>query len=139
MHVNEIDVIDWTWKVTQLSRMMSGSGGGAAKALVEDLSFTHQLDKASPNLARYCFTGQHVPQATLVMRKAGGIPHEYMRVTMYDVVVTNVEPFCDANGAIECVGLSFARMKKEYVLQNAHGGTAGTVTALIDVKQNVDR
>jgi type VI secretion system secreted protein Hcp len=139
MHVNEIDVIDWTWKVTQKSGMMSGSGGGAAKALVEDLSFTHPLDRASPNLARYCFTGKHIPQATLVMRKAGGIPHEYMRVTMYDVVITHVEPFIDANGAIECVHLSFARMKKEYILQNALGGTAGTVTALIDVKENVVR
>lgn len=136
-HINEIDVIDWTWKVTQQSNMMSGSGGGAAKASVSDLEFTHQLDKASPNLAKYCFTGKHVPEARLVMRKAGGIPHEFMRITMYDVVISHVEPYVDANGAIECVRLSCARMKKEYILQNALGGTGGTVTALIDVKQNV--
>lgn len=138
-HVDEIDVIDWTWKVTQQSTMLSGSGGGAAKASVSDLEFTHQLDKASPNLARYCFTGKHIPQATLAMRKAGGIPHEYLRITLYDVVITHVEPYVDSNGAIESVRLSFARMKKEYVLQNALGGSAGVVTALIDIKENVSR
>jgi len=136
-HTDEIDVIDWTWKVTQQSSMMSGSGGGAAKATVSDLEFTHQIDKASPNLAQYCFTGKHLPQARLVMRKAGGIPHEFLRITVSDVIISHVEPFVDANGAIECVRLSFARMKKEYVLQNALGGNGGTVTALIDVKQNV--
>ena len=138
-HQNEIDVIDWTWKVTQQSTMMSGSGGGAAKASVSDLEFTHQMDRASPNLSRYCFTGTHIPEAKLTMRKAGGLPHEFMRITLYDVVITHVEPFADMNGCIEAVRLSFARMKKEYVLQNAIGGNAGTVTALIDVKQNVSR
>jgi type VI secretion system secreted protein Hcp len=138
-HTNEIDVLDWTWKVTQQSSMMSGSGGGAGKATVSDLEFTHQIDKASPNLARYCFTGTHIPDARLVMRKTGGVPHEFLRITMYDVLISHVEPFVDENGAIECVRLSFARMKKEYALQNALGGNGGTVTALFDVEQNVTR
>ncbi|WP_321796757.1 type VI secretion system tube protein Hcp [Caballeronia sp. J97] len=138
-HSEEIDVIDWTWKVTQQSSMMSGSGGGAARASVSDLEFTHQLDRATPNLARYCFTGKHIPQARLVMRKAGGIPHEYLRITMYDVIISHVEPFADANGAIECVRLSFARMKKEYILQNALGGVGGTITTFLDVRENVTK
>lgn len=75
-HADEIDVIDWTWKIAQHSNMMSGTGGGAAKASVSDLEFTHQIDKATPNLARYCFTGTHIREARLVMRKVCGIPHE---------------------------------------------------------------
>ena len=49
-HQDEIDVIGWRWKVSQQAKMMSGSGGGAGKATVSDLEFTHQLDRASPNL-----------------------------------------------------------------------------------------
>jgi len=138
-HLNEIDVIDWTWKVAQQPPVVSGSHSSAAKASVSDLEFTHQTDRASPSLAQYCFTGKHIPEATLTMRKSGGFPHEFMRITLSDVIVSCVEPFADMNGCIEAVRLSFTRMKKEYLLQNTMGGNAGTVTALIDIKQKILR
>ncbi len=49
-HMNEIDVVSWRWRVTQNSATHSGSGGGAAKATVSDLEFTHMIDRASPML-----------------------------------------------------------------------------------------
>lgn len=136
MHAGEIDVLEWSWDISQQSSMLSGSGGGAAKATVGDLGFTHQLDRASPNLASYCFTGKHIPKAVLTMRKAGGIPHEYYRITLSDVVITFVGPVANAAGCHEHVRLSFALMKNEYIVQNPIGGTGGTVTSLIDVKAN---
>jgi type VI secretion system secreted protein Hcp len=135
-HTNEIDVISWRWRVTQNSAMHSGSGGGAAKATVSDLEFTHMMDRASPNLAKYCFTGKHIPEARLTMRKSGGLPHEFIRITMYDVIISHVEPVAGGEFCSEEVKLSFARMKHEYILQSPLGGTGGTVTALIDVKAN---
>ena len=59
---------------------------------MEDLSFTHQIDRASPNLVGYAFRGQHVPPVKLTMRKAGGVPLEYLRITLSEVVITHVEP-----------------------------------------------
>lgn len=73
------------------------------------------------------------------MRKAGGIPLEYYRITMYDVIISHVEPVAGDGSALEHVALSFARMKKEYLLQNALGGSQGVVTAIIDVKENKAR
>lgn len=81
-HLSEIDVIGWRWKVSQQSSMISGSGGGAGKATVSDLEFTHELDRASPNLAKYCFTGKHIDQVRLTVRKAGGLPFEHLKSTM---------------------------------------------------------
>lgn len=135
-HANEIEVLGWSWNVTQKSSMHSGSGGGAAKASVSDLHFTHMIDRASPNLASYCFQGKHIPKVLLTMRKAGGLPLEFLKITMFDVIVTHVEPAAGAGLALEHVALSFARMKKEYAVQSVMGGSQGTVTALIDVKQN---
>ncbi|MCC8393151.1 type VI secretion system tube protein Hcp [Paraburkholderia sp. MMS20-SJTR3] len=135
-HLNEIDVISWRWKVGQQSAMQTGSGVGAPKANVSDLEFSHQLDRASPNLARFCFSGERISEAKLTMRRAGGVPHEYARITLYDVVVAYVEPVGVGAGCYEEVRLSFARMKHEYILQNRLGGTSGTVTALIDVRTN---
>ena len=131
-HLNEIEVVGWTWKMSQMSSMMSGSGGGAAKATVEDLVFFHQVDKASPTLMSYCLTGKHVPTAVLTMRKAGGVPFDFLRITMRDVVVTGVE----MNSQHEQVRLSFSSVKQEYMIQNIQGGSGGVVTGTFDIKAN---
>ncbi|NPT33072.1 Hcp family type VI secretion system effector [Paraburkholderia xenovorans] len=135
-HPDEIEVLGWSWNVAQQSSMHSGSGGGAAKATVSDLRFMHRIDRASPNLASYCFQGKHIRTAQLTMRKSGGAPIEYLRITLYDVIVSHVESAAADGIALEHVALSFARLKKEYVVQSPTGGSQGTVTAIMDVKQN---
>ena len=81
-HKNEIEVRSWGWQILQQSNMHMGSGGGAGKATVEDLAFEHLVDRASPNLMKYCLTGKHIDQAVLTIRKAGGNPLEYLKITM---------------------------------------------------------
>ncbi|MDF0605767.1 Hcp family type VI secretion system effector [Neisseriaceae bacterium TC5R-5] len=137
-HVGEIDVLRWEWAVSQNSNMHAGSGGGSGKSTVHDLSFEHYIDRASPNLIQYCLTGKHIDTATLMLRKAGGTPLEYLKITMGDVIVTHVASVMNVNMAIprEAVSLSFARVKQEYVIQNASGGSAGTVATAYDIKAN---
>lgn len=137
-HKNEIEVKSWGWQILQQSNMHMGSGGGAGKATVEDLSFEHQVDRASPNLMKYCLTGKHIDQAVLTIRKAGGSPLEYLKITMSDVIVTQVYPSGSNTdtGISEQVRLSFAKVKQEYVVQNAQGGSGGAVTAGYDIKLN---
>lgn len=135
---NEIDVSSWTWQVLQESNMQQGSGGGSGKATVKDLSFVHDVDRASPNLMKYCLTGKHIPEAKLTVRKAGGTPLEYLRLTMTDVVITNVQPAGSSKDEIikEQVSMSFAKVKQEYTVQNQQGGSGGAVTAGYDIKLN---
>lgn len=137
-HKNEIEVIDWSWKISQNSSMHAGSGGGAGKATVDDLTFTHRVDKSSPNLMKYCLTGKHVPQAKLTVRKAGGNPLEYLTITMSDVIISMVQPSGQASDEMihEQVSLAFSKVKQEYAVQNAQGGSAGAITAGYDIKGN---
>ena len=138
-HKDEIDVLSWNWEILQDSTMHAGSGGGAGKATVKDLTFDHSIDRASPNLMKYALTGKHIDQAVLVMRKAGGNPLEYLKLTMSDVIVTRVTPAGardEAERSRETVSLSFAKVKQEYVVQNAQGGSGGAVTAGYDIKLN---
>lgn len=132
-HPDEIQVANWTWKMSQQSSMMSGSGGGAAKATVEDLVFFHNIDRASPTLMSYCLTGKHIPKAVLTMRKAGGVPFDFLRITLSDVIVTGVE----ISASYEQVRLSFAEVMQEYTVQNAQGGSKGVVTGTFNIKANV--
>lgn len=137
-HKGEIEVLDWEWEITQQSTMHAGSGGGAGKATVSDLTFDHYVDRASPNLLKYCLTGKHIDTATLVVRKAGGSPLEFLTITMDDVIVTKVAPALTATMSRprEVVSLAFARVKQEYVMQNQQGGSGGTVSAGYDIQQN---
>ncbi|KUZ80836.1 Hcp1 family type VI secretion system effector [Burkholderia ubonensis] len=137
-HSNEIEVLTWTWSVSQQSNMHMGSGGGAGKCTVDDLTFEHYIDRATPNLIQYCLTGKPLDSAVLVMRKAGGKPLEYLKITMEDVLVTGVKPVSNPNMRVprEEVRLSFSRVKQEYVIQNARGGGAGTVAMGYDIKSN---
>ncbi|AOK55655.1 Hcp family type VI secretion system effector [Burkholderia stagnalis] len=138
-HKDEIEVLSWDWEILQESTMHAGSGGGAGKATVKDLTFVHNIDRASPNLMKYALTGKHIDQAVLVMRKAGGNPLEYLKLTLSDVIVTRVKPGGsrdDAERSRETVSLSFAKVKQEYVVQNAQGGSGGAVTAGFDIKGN---
>ena len=137
-HKDEVEVLSWTWKISQESSVHAGSGGGAGKATVSDLTFDHYMDRASPNLLKYCLTGKHIDTATLVVRKAGGTPLEYLTITMGDVIVTKVSPELNYNMSRprEEISLSFARVRQEYVIQNQQGGSGGTVTASFDIQKN---
>jgi type VI secretion system secreted protein Hcp len=118
--------------------MQFGSGGGSGKAAAKDLKFMHCLDCSSPNLMQYALIGKHIPSAVLVMRKAGGTPHEYLKITIDDVIITgiNMVSAADPSTTYESVSLSFAKVRQEYFVQNAQGGSAGAVTAAYDIKAN---
>ena len=137
-HKNEIDVSSWSWQVLQESNMHQGSGGGSGKATVRDLNFVHNVDRSSPNLMKFCLTGKHIAEAKLTVRKAGGSPLEYLKITMTDVVITNVQPAGNASDETirEQVSMSFAKVKQEYTVQNQQGGSGGAVTAGFDIKLN---
>lgn len=133
-----IQVLTWDWSAGQPSAMHQGSGGGAGKCKVDDLAFEHYVDRASPNLLRYCLTGKPISRAELITRKAGGTPLEYLKITMEDVLITRVTLVGNTNMILprEEVRLAFARVRQEYTIQNASGGSAGTVSMGYDIKAN---
>lgn len=138
-HKDEVEVLSWNWKVYQEANMHSGSGGGAGKATVQDLEFEHYVDRATPNLLKYCLTGKHIPEVKLTVRKAGGSPIEYLKITMTDVIVTLVQPHGQSSDDVrirENVRLSFSKVQQEYNVQNNQGGSGGAVTASYDIKGN---
>ena len=139
-HKDEIEVIRWDWGVSQQTNTHWGSGGGAGRGTASDLTFDHYVDRSSPNLMKYCLAGKHIDTATLVVRKAGGSPLEYLKITMGDVIVTGVSPAQNKNMARprEAVSLAFARVRQEYVVQKQQGGSEGTVTASYDIQKNCE-
>ncbi|MGW5237706.1 Hcp family type VI secretion system effector [Monashia sp. NPDC004114] len=122
-HKDEIDLLSWSWGVSQSGTAGQGGGGGSGKARFDDFSFTHHVDKASPLLMKACATGEHMRDATITVRKAGQGQQEYLVIKMTDVVITRVSTSADAEGddPVEGVVLTFARVDLEYKPQKADG------------------
>src|SRR3546814_13041291 len=87
----KIDVLAWSWGMSQSGSFHQGTGGGAGKVNVQDISFTKWVDVSSPVLMLYCYNGKHFEEATLVVRNAGGAnPLNYLMITKTTVMVTAV-------------------------------------------------
>lgn len=138
-HKGEIEVLSWGWGCSQHSNMHQGSGGGAGKATVDDFSFEHYIDRASPNLLSYCLSGKHIKNVKFIIRKAGGDPLEYLTISFSDVIITrltNTGSSQEEVRAREQVSFSFTAVTEDYVMQNAEGTKSGAVTVSYNVKSN---
>jgi type VI secretion system secreted protein Hcp len=135
-HPDEIEVLSWSWGVSQTGSVSPGGGAGAGKASFHDLAFTHRVDKASPLLMKACATGQHIPEATVTARKAGKGQHEYLVIKMTDVIITGVSPSGDEQATLEGVSLQFAKVDLAYTPQKADGSPDAAVRFAYDLKAN---
>ena len=135
-HEGEIDVLAWSWGATQSGSMHVGGGAGAGKVNVEDLSLTKYVDKASIDLLRACFSGEHVGEATLTVRKSGKDALDYMEIKMSPVLVTSVSTGGSGSDdrLTENVTLNFAKVKVSYTPQKEDG----TADAAIDFTWNIE-
>lgn len=137
-HEGEIDVLSWSWGVSNAADARSGAGAGAGKANFSDLSFMHALDKASPNLLKACAMGDHYAEATLTSRKAGKGQQDYLIVKMKEVFVTSVQATGSSEHPMESVSLTFGHVDLEYKPQKADGALDAGVHFIYDLKKQVD-
>lgn len=122
-HGKEIDVLAWSWGMSQSGTTHMGGGGGSGKVNVQDISITKYVDASSHALIGACSTGTHYPQALLTVRKAGKNPLEYVKITMKEVIVTSVSTGGSGgeDRLTENVSLNFAEFKFEYTPQKPDG------------------
>src|SRR5688500_11277129 len=135
-HKDEIEVLSYSWGVTNAGSMAHGGGGGEGKATFHDLSFVHKIYKASPLLLQLCATGAHLKEATITHRKAGKEQHEYLIVKLSDVIVTGVTHGGSGDGDSENISLSFAKVALEYKPQKPDGSLDAGVFFKYDLKAN---
>jgi type VI secretion system secreted protein Hcp len=136
-HKDEIEVLSFSWGVTNPANIKAGGGGGAGKATFTDLSFLHSIDKASPNLLSACATGAHLKEATITHRKAGKGQQEYLIIKMNDIIITGVA-LADSSGAAgsETVSMAFAKVDLEYKPQKPDGSLDAGIHFKFDIKAN---
>jgi type VI secretion system secreted protein Hcp len=138
VHKKEIDVLAWSWGMSNSGSAHVGGGAGSGKVNVQDLSFTKWVDSASPNLILACCTGSHYTDATLVVRKAGGTPVEYIKIKMEEVLISSVSTGGSGgeDRLTENVVLNFGKFSLDYVPQDDKGAAGTAIPAGWDIAAN---
>ncbi len=123
-HEGEIDILSWSWGMSQTGSAHTGGGAGSGKVSVRDLSFTKHVDKSSPDLMLACASGKHFPKIELIMRKAGAEPQEdYLKYTFENAFCTSYQVGGSASDPLptENVTLNFTKVLVEYKEQKPDG------------------
>lgn len=137
-----IDILAWSWGMTQSGTTHLGPGAGSGKVNISDLTLTKYVDKASAPLMKSCAKGTHFEKAVLTVRKAGTEgPVEYFKMLMKDLMVSSYTTGGSSDGLDriqETVTLNFASYSIEYTPQDAKGIAGGKSSAGFDVAKNVE-
>lgn len=125
-HKDWIDVLSWTWGMTQTGSGHTGGGNSTAKVSVRDVSFTKHVDKATPNLIKWCCSGKAIDKVTLAANKSPG--WDYLVLEMKDVLISSVTSGGTGQDErlIETVTLNFKSFMVKYT-QQTDKGLKGTV------------
>jgi type VI secretion system secreted protein Hcp len=139
-HCKEIDVLAWSWGVSNSGSAHQGGGAGAGKVNVQDVSLTKYVDSSSPKLLLNCCEGTHYDTALLTIRKAGGTsPVEYVKLKMEEVMITSVSTGGTGpqDRLTETVSLNFATIGLDYTPQDAKGAPGTAIPFGWNIIQNV--
>ena len=127
-HKGEIEVLSWSWGVSNNSGFAAGGGSGRGKAQPQDFHFTHHYDKASPVLAKKCAQGVHFPTVVITARKSGEGQKDFFKITMKEVFISSVSNSASSGGDMsESVSFTYGEMETSYKAQDAKGALGGEV------------
>jgi type VI secretion system secreted protein Hcp len=135
-HKSEIDVLSYSWGVSQTGTSSYGGGGGAGKANFGDFSFMMRMNKATPKLMQACANGSHIKDATLTCRKAGDKQQEYMQYKFYDLLISSYQTSASSEEPTESISFNFSKMEMEYKEQDSKGQLGGSTNFKYNIKEN---
>jgi len=138
-HKDEIQVLSFSFGVSQAGGAPTGGGGGAGKASLTDLHFVARTQKSSPRLFVACAAGEHFTNAVLTLRKAGGKQQDYLTLTLREVRVTSFQESGSAEGddvPVDQIALGYGKIEIEYRPQDPKGALGPPVKGGWDLKAN---
>ena len=140
-HKDEVQVLSWSWGMTQSGTTHGGPGGGAGKVNVQDLSFTKYVDTATPNLIKFCSSGKHFKEANLTVRKAGDKPLEYLKIKLSEILISSISTGGSGgeDRLTENVTLNFAKFEVTYTGQKADGTGAAGISVTWNIPANAEK
>ncbi len=135
----KIDILAWSWGVSNSGSAHVGGGIGSGKANFQDISLTKYIDLSSSDMLKSVSLGTHFPEAKIIVRKAGGDNKlEYYTINMKEVMVTSYQTGGSGgeDRLTESLTLTFAKVDTKYIPQKADGNADGETTFAYDIAAN---
>lgn len=143
-HKNELELLSFGWSkdgpgILQAIAQSSGGGRGAGKTQFFDVFFNAMVSKATPKLLLAAASGQHIPSATLSVRKSGGDHNQqdFLIVKFSDIMVSSYQ-IGGSSGEVptDQFSINFAKVEFEYRAQKPDGTLDAPVKGGWDVQTN---
>lgn len=130
-HQGEIEILSYTQSLTSVipPGKTPGQAGSAGTSKCNPVTIYKFVDRSSPQLMQIVASGQHLMRGMITLRTQGQNPVEYYRITMEEVIITEVEqshtkisvPNPAPPRAIEKVTLYAVRYTWHYLPQSPAG------------------
>jgi type VI secretion system secreted protein Hcp len=137
-HKGEIDVLAWSWGLSETTSSGGGGGSSAGRVNIDNISIDKLVDLASPLLLLSSAQGKHISDATLTTRNAGKAGGEFLLFKMADVIVTSVQVAAskDNDRPTEHITLGFGKMEFDYRPTESDGSLGPETSFKWDVPGN---
>ncbi|HTT60509.1 MAG TPA: type VI secretion system tube protein Hcp [Bryobacteraceae bacterium] len=133
-----IDILSFSWGVTQTSTYGAGASGKEAKAGRADfsnLSIMKVLDKTSPLLCDHCASGDILAKVYILYDKpVGTSQQDYFRIYLKDALITSVQLSGSNENPSESVSFAFQSVEVAYKAENDDGTLAAAVPKGFDLE-----
>jgi type VI secretion system secreted protein Hcp len=137
-HKDEIELVSFSWGLTQAGGGAAGGGAGAGRARFHDFEFVMRVNKASPQLMLASASGKHIKEAQLSVRRAGKGQLEYLKIKFTDVLIGSFEEAA-AGGEPpqETIAFNYGKLELDYSPQQPTGQRGAVIKAGWDLQGNV--
>lgn len=140
-HADKIELTSWQFGASQQGSMHEGGGGGAGKAMFQDLTVQKFVDSSSPTLWQHLTTGKHFATGKLIQRKAGGEKLEYFIIDLKKILISSISTGGGdgEDRLMESLSLNFEEFKLSYTPQKDDGTGDAAVEFGWNIAENVER
>jgi type VI secretion system secreted protein Hcp len=122
-----IEVLSFSWGLSQTGTSGSGGGGGAGKASFQDLHFTTRLSQFSPSIALYVAQGKHIK--TIILEDFSTATKKnnetvYLEIKLSDCLISSYQISGQSGGdslPMESISLNYAKIEFSYNPKNETG------------------
>jgi type VI secretion system secreted protein Hcp len=141
-HKDQIEVLAYSHVMRQQASLSRSHEGGATSGDVihDPLRLTVQLGMHSPKVYQAVSDGTHIDKVVIEMVRAGKDPLTYMKVTLSNVLFTDVETASNATTEnafpTETYSLTYKSIQWDYTKQDEKGAAKGNVAAKWSLGEN---
>jgi type VI secretion system secreted protein Hcp len=120
-----IDILSFSWGVSQTSTYGTGASGKEAKAGRADfsnLTIMKVLDKTSPYMADMCWSGDILKKVYILYDKpVGDKQADYFRIYLQDALITSLQLSGSSDNPTESVSFAYQQIEIAYRAEKDDG------------------